>query len=130
MLVPISERQNITTSTLADFNGTALMSHSTTPGPMATRSKLCTVFLIDLASLASPQPRSATTAESGRWRQADMITSRGSDGHAVACCWDPWWYAVKSEASFLNICMLCWLVWVYSCSFRYLNLEACSLSLA
>merc|ERR1712203_1010164 len=78
-------RQKTATSTEQDSSGTLAISQATTLSLAATRSKLWTVARWTLcASLASPHPKSATTAFLGSFFTSAMIRSSGSNGHWFA----------------------------------------------
>lgn len=61
------DKQNTATSTLSIRRGECAMSHATTPGLRAIKSKEWTLsFGKDSARRASPHPKSATTVLEGR----------------------------------------------------------------
>ena len=78
---------------------------TTSPTPWNSIDLICylwTVLGTLLASLASPQPRSAMTRLSSCLRMSVMMVLRGSSGHMAAWCWYPWWYELKRVGSDLK----------------------------
>merc|ERR1712025_1337071 len=86
--VPISERQNTTTSQQSFCKGVWAKSHTVTKSLTLTKSKLCTVeeSCKALANLASPHPKSAISKVPDIFIIEVIILANGSTGHFEA--WD------------------------------------------